>query len=181
VIPYIGAGLVEWIWGGFAVDYPTLTRFFSLHFLFPFILCVFVLLHFIFLHETGSNNPLGLKRNGDKIFFFPLFASKDILGGFMIFFLFLFFFSFSKRFMEYQNFLEAKSLVTPTHIQPEWYFLPAYAVLRSIPNKLGGVIALFLFIVILFFLPFIFKFNKLGELSLRKFRFRVKYQIFYWF
>lgn len=139
------------------MDYPTLTRFFSFHFLFPFILVVLVIIHLLFLHETGSLNPLGLKSKRDKVYFFPFFSKKDILGLILVIILIYIFLVVPKKFMEYQKFLEAKALVTPTHIQPEWYFLPAYAVLRSIPKKLGGVVALVMFLLMLFFLPLINK------------------------
>jgi ubiquinol-cytochrome c reductase cytochrome b subunit len=181
VVPYIGTLLVEWIWGGFAVDYPTLTRFFSLHFLVPFVLLFFVILHLIFLHERGSKNPLGVSSKKDKIYFFPFFFLKDTFGFFTIFFLFFVFFFRPRRFFEFQKFLEANPLVTPTHIQPEWYFLPAYAVLRAIPKKLGGVLALVSFIFILFFIPFIYYLNKKFSVSLRKCRFKLGFQIRFWF
>jgi len=114
------------------------------------------LLHFIFLHETGSKNPLGLNSKKDKVYFFPFFSKKDIFGLFMLFSLFFLFFLSPTTLLEYQKFLEANSLVTPTHIQPEWYFLPAYAILRAVPKKLGGVIGLVLFILVLFFFPLFF-------------------------
>lgn len=154
VVPYIGQTLVIWVWGSFAVDYPTLTRFFALHYLLPFIILAFVFMHVIYLHETGSNNPLGLNTSGDKVPFFPYFLFKDVVG-FIIRFILVYwvFMIMPEGFVEYQNFTQANSLITPTHIQPEWYFLSAYAVLRAIPNKLGGVLALVLFIVILYIFP----------------------------
>jgi len=151
VIPYLGNSLVIFIWGRFSVDSPTLNRFFSLHFILPFILVVLIFIHLILLHDNGSRNPLGLNSKRDKVKFHSYFSLKDFLGFSFTFFLFLVFFVFPESFMEYQNFLERKPLVTPTHIQPEWYFLPAYAILRCVPNKLGGVIALVIFIMILFF------------------------------
>lgn len=148
--------MVQWIWGGFAVSHPTLTRFFALHFLVPFVILGLVVVHLVFLHDTGSNNPLGLKSKGDKIPFHPYFTVKDILGFRIIFFVFFAVVIFSPDFFtDPENYIEANALVTPVHIQPEWYFLPAYAILRSIPNKLGGVIALVFSIVILYFLPFL--------------------------
>jgi len=153
-IPYLGTDLVQWLWGGFAVENATLNRFFSFHFLLPFILIAFIIIHFLFLHQTGSSNPLGSNRNRDKIPFHPYFSLKDILGVFLVLFLFIVFtFLFPYLLRDPENFLPANPLVTPLHIQPEWYFLFAYAILRSIPNKLGGVLALVGSILILFILP----------------------------
>lgn len=153
-IPYIGVDTVQWLWGGFAVDNATLTRFFSFHFLFPFIISAFTIIHLLFLHQTGSNNPLGINRNTDKIPFHPFFSFKDIFGFFLlIIFLTLLILIAPYILGDPDNFIPANPLVTPPHIQPEWYFLFAYAILRSIPNKLGGVIALFISIAILFILP----------------------------
>nr|ALO77487.1 cytochrome b [Platydema sp. PLA01] len=154
-IPYLGTTIVQWVWGGFAVDNATLTRFFSFHFLFPFIVAAMVLIHLLFLHQTGSNNPLGLNSNIDKIPFHPYFSFKDI-SGFIIMVMALTVLSLMNPYLlgDPDNFIPANPLVTPVHIQPEWYFLFAYAILRSIPNKLGGVIALVLSIAILYILPF---------------------------
>lgn len=159
-IPYIGTDLVQWLWGGFAVDNATLVRFFSFHFLFPFIIAAFTIIHLLFLHQTGSNNPLGINRNSDKIPFHPYFSYKDIFG-FVIILMFLTFLTLIAPYIlgDPDNFIPANPLVTPPHIQPEWYFLFAYAILRSIPNKLGGVIALVISIAILFILPFTNKFT----------------------
>lgn len=159
-IPYIGTDLVQWLWGGFAVDNATLVRFFSFHFLFPFIIAAFTIIHLLFLHQTGSNNPLGINRNSDKIPFHPYFSYKDIFG-FVIILIFLTFLTLIAPYIlgDPDNFIPANPLVTPPHIQPEWYFLFAYAILRSIPNKLGGVIALVISIAILFILPFTNKFT----------------------
>jgi ubiquinol-cytochrome c reductase cytochrome b subunit len=159
-IPYIGTDLVQWLWGGFAVDNATLVRFFSFHFLFPFIIAAFTIIHLLFLHQTGSNNPLGINRNSDKVPFHPYFSYKDIFG-FVIILIFLTFLTLIAPYMlgDPDNFIPANPLVTPPHIQPEWYFLFAYAILRSIPNKLGGVIALVISIAILFILPFTNKFT----------------------
>ena len=157
-IPYIGGDLVIWIWGGFAVDNATLTRFFSLHFLLPFIIAGIRIVHLLFLHQTGRNNPLGINRNFDKILFHPYFSSKDLFGFVIILTLLMticFFFPWMLG--DPENFIPANPLVTPVHIQPEWYFLIAYAILRSIPNKLGGVIALAISIIILIVCPFIYK------------------------
>nr|ASY98117.1 cytochrome b [Theopropus cattulus] len=153
-IPYLGIDLVQWVWGGFAVDNATLNRFFTFHFVLPFIVAATVMIHLLFLHQTGSNNPLGLNSNIDKIPFHPYFTFKDILG-FIILFIILSLLSLKEPYIlgDPDNFIPANPLVTPVHIQPEWYFLFAYAILRSIPNKLGGVIALIMSIAILFLMP----------------------------
>nr|AXS66307.1 cytochrome b [Cucujoidea sp. 9 KM-2017] len=154
-IPYLGNSIVQWIWGGFAVDNATLTRFFTFHFLFPFIVSAMTMIHLLFLHQTGSNNPLGTMSNIDKFPFHPYFSFKDFVGFLMMMFL-LTFLTLTNPYLlgDPDNFIPANPLVTPIHIQPEWYFLFAYAILRSIPNKLGGVIALILSIAILYILPF---------------------------
>nr|AFN21404.1 cytochrome b [Choaspes benjaminii] len=156
-IPYLGTMLVQWIWGGFAVDNATLTRFYSFHFLFPFIILMLTIIHLLFLHQTGSNNPLGINSNLDKIPFHPFFTFKDLIGFIILLFL-LIMLTLTNPYLlgDPDNFIPANPLVTPIHIQPEWYFLFAYAILRSIPNKLGGVIALVLSILILIILPFTF-------------------------
>nr|UFZ13435.1 cytochrome b [Protochauliodes humeralis] len=155
-IPYLGTYLVQWIWGGFAIDNATLTRFFTFHFLLPFIISALTMIHLLFLHQTGSNNPLGISSNFDKIPFHPYFSFKDLVGFIiMLFFLIMLNLLFPYTLGDPDNFTPANPLVTPIHIQPEWYFLFAYAILRSIPNKLGGVIALVMSIAILFFTPFI--------------------------
>nr|YP_010580036.1 cytochrome b [Microchironomus tener]UZS77075.1 cytochrome b [Microchironomus tener] len=159
-IPYMGTELVQWLWGGFAVDNATLTRFFSFHFLFPFIIAAFTMIHLLFLHQTGSNNPLGINSNSDKIPFHPYFSYKDIFGFIMMLMSLTLLTLIGPYFLgDPDNFIPANPLVTPPHIQPEWYFLFAYAILRSIPNKLGGVIALVMSIAILFILPFTNKFS----------------------
>nr|YP_010327140.1 cytochrome b [Asota caricae]UNP54467.1 cytochrome b [Asota caricae] len=156
-IPYLGSMLVNWIWGGFAVDNATLTRFYTFHFLLPFIILMMTMIHLLFLHQTGSNNPLGLNSNYDKIPFHPFFSYKDLIGMIiMIFILMMLTLTNPYLLGDPDNFIPANPLVTPVHIQPEWYFLFAYAILRSIPNKLGGVIALVLSILILIILPFTF-------------------------
>lgn len=154
-IPYLGTELVQWVWGGFAVDNATLTRFFTFHFILPFIVIAATIIHLLFLHQTGSNNPLGLNSNTDKIPFHPYFSFKDIVG-FIIIIILLTLLTLINPYLlgDPDNFIPANPLVTPIHIQPEWYFLFAYAILRSIPNKLGGVIALVLSIAILIILPF---------------------------
>ena len=159
-IPYLGTIIVQWLWGGFAVDNATLTRFFTIHFVLPFIIIALVIIHLLFLHQTGSNNPLGTNRNIDKIPFHPYFSSKDIVGFIIItFFLIIIVLQEPYLLGDPDNFVPANPLVTPVHIQPEWYFLFAYAILRSIPNKLGGVITLVFSIAVLFLLPIINKKN----------------------
>lgn len=154
-IPYIGTELVQWIWGGFAVDNATLNRFFAIHFFVPFIILAITVIHLVFLHLTGSNNPLGISRDADKIPFHWYYSRKDVLGFIVTLLLFsIVVLLIPNAFGDPENFLPANPLVTPTHIKPEWYFLWAYAILRSIPNKLGGVIAIFAAILILFILPF---------------------------
>ena len=154
-IPYVGDTVVQWVWGGFAIDNATLNRFFTFHFLLPFIILGGVLIHFLFLHQTGSGNPLGLRAERDKIPFHPYFRIKDLVGflGILMFFIMLVLLV-PNLLGDPENFSEANPLVTPVHIQPEWYFLFAYAVLRSIPNKLGGVVGLLASIIILVVLPF---------------------------
>nr|YP_009944908.1 cytochrome b [Chelonoidis becki]YP_009944921.1 cytochrome b [Chelonoidis darwini]QOD98556.1 cytochrome b [Chelonoidis becki]QOD98569.1 cytochrome b [Chelonoidis darwini]USH90295.1 cytochrome b [Chelonoidis darwini]USH90308.1 cytochrome b [Chelonoidis darwini]USH90321.1 cytochrome b [Chelonoidis darwini] len=153
-IPYIGNTLVQWIWGGFSVDNATLTRFFTFHFLLPFTIIGLVIVHLLFLHETGSNNPTGLNSNADKIPFHPYFSYKDLLGLILMLTLLLTLTLFSPNLLgDPDNFTPANPLSTPPHIKPEWYFLFAYAILRSIPNKLGGVLALLSSILVLFLMP----------------------------
>ncbi len=156
-IPIIGEYIVIWLWGGFSVDNATLNRFFSLHYLLPFVIALLSLIHITILHESGSNNPLNIFPGiANKIPFHPYFIIKDVLGFF--FFLLIFFISIfytPDHVIHSDNFIPANPLVTPTHIVPEWYFLPFYAILRSIPSKLGGVIMLFFALVSLFILPFI--------------------------
>nr|QID48481.1 cytochrome b [Eucriotettix oculatus] len=154
-IPYIGNQIVQWIWGGFAVDNPTLSRFFSMHFMLPFIMMAFILMHLIFLHKTGSNNPLGMKSNQEKIPFHPFFTWKDSVTMILLLLLTMLISTQAPyNLSDPDNFTPANPLITPPHIQPEWYFLFAYAILRSIPNKLGGVAALLMSITILMILPF---------------------------
>nr|AGZ84695.1 cytochrome b [Eulemur coronatus] len=153
-IPYIGTNLVEWIWGGFSVDKATLTRFFAFHFILPFIIAALVLVHLLFLHETGSNNPLGISSDSDKIPFHPYYTIKDLLGLLLLILLTLILVLFSPDLLgDPDNYTPANPLSTPPHIKPEWYFLFAYAILRSIPNKLGGVLALIFSILILAIIP----------------------------
>nr|BBV24557.1 cytochrome b [Cynops pyrrhogaster] len=153
-IPYVGGSLVEWVWGGFSVDKATLMRFFAFHFLLPFLIAGVSMIHLLFLHETGSNNPTGIPSNQDKISFHPYFSYKDLLG-FMLALLILVLISLivPNLLVDPENFIPANPLMAPPHIKPEWYFLFAYAILRSIPNKLGGVVALLMSILILMFVP----------------------------
>nr|ADL09109.1 cytochrome b [Crotophaga ani] len=174
-IPYIGQTLVEWLWGGFSVDNPTLTRFFALHFLLPFAIAGLVLIHLLFLHESGSNNPLGLPSNPDKIPFHPYFSLKDILGFATMLTTLSALALFSPTLLgDPENFTPANPLVTPPHIKPEWYFLFAYAILRSIPNKLGGVLALAASVLVLFLTPLLHKSNQ------RTMTFRPLSQLLFW-
>nr|YP_010615474.1 cytochrome b [Dodona dipoea]WAT94144.1 cytochrome b [Dodona dipoea] len=175
-IPYLGTMLVNWIWGGFAVDNATLTRFYTFHFLLPFIVLMMVMIHLLFLHQTGSNNPLGINSNLDKIPFHPFFSFKDLIG-FIILLMMLILLTLTNPYLlgDPDNFIPANPLVTPIHIQPEWYFLFAYAILRSIPNKLGGVIALVMSILILIILPFTY--NK----KIQGIQFYPINQILFWF
>nr|AAA57196.1 cytochrome b [Opsopoeodus emiliae] len=153
-VPYMGDALVQWIWGGFSVDNATLTRFFAFHFLFPFVIAGATILHLLFLHETGSNNPTGLNSNMDKISFHPYFSYKDLLGFALMLLALTSLTLFSPTLLgDPENFTPANPLVTPPHIQPEWYFLFAYAILRSIPNKLGGVLALLFSMLVLLLVP----------------------------
>nr|AHA03271.1 cytochrome b [Tursiops truncatus]AHA03284.1 cytochrome b [Tursiops truncatus]AHA03297.1 cytochrome b [Tursiops truncatus]AHA03310.1 cytochrome b [Tursiops truncatus]AHA03323.1 cytochrome b [Tursiops truncatus] len=153
-IPYIGTTLVEWIWGGFSVDKATLTRFFAFHFILPFIITALVAVHLLFLHETGSNNPTGIPSNMDMIPFHPYYTIKDILGALLLILTLLALTLFAPDLLgDPDNYIPANPLSTPAHIKPEWYFLFAYAILRSIPNKLGGVLALLLSILVLIFIP----------------------------
>lgn len=173
-IPIVGRDIVFWLWGGFSVENPTLTRFFTLHFLMPFVVLGLVLIHLLYLHIRGSYSSLGLSANKDKVTFHPYYSSKDLVGYRL---LILLLFSLSRFFPwilgDPENFIQANPLVTPVHIQPEWYFLFAYAILRSIPNKLGGVLALVLSVLILIIIPFIpiRKFQGVFFYPLRKFLF----------
>nr|QSZ78300.1 cytochrome b [Leptocimbex yanniae] len=159
-IPYIGTLLVQWLWGGFSVDNPTLTRFFSFHFIIPFIIAAMTMIHLMALHTTGSSNPLGTNSNLDKVPFHPYFTFKDIIGFIIMITILMLLILISPNYLgDPDNFIKANSMLTPMHIKPEWYFLFAYAILRSIPNKLGGVIALLMSILILMILPFYHKKN----------------------
>lgn len=174
-VPYIGNDIVQWVWGGFSVSGVTLNRFFSLHYLFPFVIVGLMIIHLALLHEKGSNNPTGLNSNSDKIPFHIYFTTKDAYGGALLLILIsVLIFYIPNTLGDPENFIKANPLVTPVHIMPEWYFLFAYAILRAIPNKLGGVIALVLSILILAILPFIHT-SKWKNLS-----FRPIGKLFYW-
>lgn len=173
-VPYWGVRLVEWVWGGFSVGNPTLVRFFSFHFLFPFLVVAMVVVHLLFLHETGSRMPLGLDSDVLKVEFHPYFTLKDILGIFIVLWGVIFVVLIYPNILgDCENFIMANPLVTPEHIQPEWYFLFAYAILRSIPNKLGGVVALVLSILILF-VCIIFKGGFINK------RWRICWRVLFW-
>jgi ubiquinol-cytochrome c reductase cytochrome b subunit len=182
-IPWIGDSIVTWLWGGFSVDNPTLNRFFSLHYLLPFVLVGLVVLHLMALRQFGSNNPLGIDAKGpqDKIPFHPYYTVKDLygVGVFLIFYaLFVF---FAPNYLGHPiNYTEANPLATPPHIVPEWYFLPYYAILRAVPDiwfieaKLAGVVAMFGSILILFVLPW------LDRSPVRSAKFRPLFRQFFW-
>lgn len=157
-IPVIGTEIVLWLWGGFSVDNPTLNKLFSIHYLLPFVIAGLVIVHIILLHENGSNNPLGVAYKVDEIPFTPYSTFKD-LYTFILFFMFfgVFVFYMPNALGDPDNYIPANPLVTPAHIVPEWYLLPFYAILRSIPDKLGGVIAMFGAIIVLLLLPFVIK------------------------
>nr|YP_010827545.1 cytochrome b [Sinocentrus brevicornis]WFD60964.1 cytochrome b [Sinocentrus brevicornis] len=174
-IPYLGNNLVEWVWGGFAVSNPTLSRFFSTHFITPFLIMMMIIVHLFFLHMTGSSNPLGASSNIDKTPFHPYYSIKDLMG-FMLVLMMLMMINMMEPYMmsDPDNFMIADPMITPIHIQPEWYFLFAYAILRSIPNKLGGVMGLFMSILILSILPMSMKMKFKGMM------FYPINQILYW-
>lgn len=176
-IPIIGIDIVYWLWGGFSVEGPTLTRFFSLHYLFPFVILGLVVVHILFLHEFKSNNPLGVNLHyTDKIYLSPYFILKDFLGFVIYFIIFFYFVYFNPNLLGHpDNYIQADSLVTPAHIVPEWYFLPFYAILRAIPNKLGGVIAMVLAILILLALPF-YNISRIKSMQ-----FKPLNKLFFWF
>lgn len=175
-IPVVGGSIVEWLWGGFSVDNATLNRFFSLHYLLPFVITALVFVHLALLHEEGSTNPISVDKNLDTISFYPYFYVKDLFFFFIflgVFFLFVCF--FPNVLGHSDNYIPANPLVTPAHIVPEWYFLPFYAILRSIPDKLFGVIAMFLAIIMLLLLPF------MNTSIIRNSSYRPLFRYFYWF
>lgn len=175
--PVVGEPIVTWLWGGFSVDNPTLNRFFSLHYLLPFLIVGVVALHLVALHQHGSNNPLGIDAKGpqDKIPFHPYYTVKDMLGFSVFFFIFAYFIFFMPNYLGHpDNYTPANPMVTPPHIVPEWYFLPFYAILRSVPDKLFGVLAMFAAILILFVLPW------LDSSKVRSANYRPVYRIAFW-
>nr|YP_009179448.1 cytochrome b [Acipenser medirostris]YP_009298518.1 cytochrome b [Acipenser mikadoi]AJG02653.1 cytochrome b [Acipenser medirostris]AON77855.1 cytochrome b [Acipenser mikadoi]UXB59666.1 cytochrome b [Acipenser medirostris]CAC19530.1 cytochrome b [Acipenser medirostris]CAC19532.1 cytochrome b [Acipenser mikadoi] len=173
--PYIGDTLVQWIWGGFSVDNATLTRFFAFHFLLPFMIAGASMIHLLFLHQTGSNNPTGLNSDADKVTFHPYFSYKDLFGFILMLVGLTSVALFSPNLLgDPDNFTPANPLVTPPHIKPEWYFLFAYAILRSIPNKLGGVLALLFSILVLALVPMLHTSKQRGN------TFRPLSQILFW-
>jgi len=175
-IPFIGGAVVEWLWGGFSVDNATLNRFFSLHYLMPFVITGLVLVHLSLLHQSGSNNPLGINKNVDAVSFYPYFYVKDLFAFLILVTVFSFFVFFYPNFLGHaDNYIPANPLVTPPHIVPEWYFLPFYAILRSIPDKLGGVIAMVAAILVLLLLPVI------NTSEIRSSKFRPIFSMAYWF
>lgn len=175
-IPVIGGSIVEWLWGGFSVDNATLNRFFSLHYLLPFIIAALVISHLAFLHEEGSSNPLSVDKTVDTVSFYPYFYVKDLFAFFIFLFVFILFVCFFPNVLGHSdNYIPANPLVTPAHIVPEWYFLPFYAVLRSIPDKLLGVVAMFLAIIMLLLLPF------MNTSIIKNTKYRPLFRYFYWF
>jgi ubiquinol-cytochrome c reductase cytochrome b subunit len=175
-IPFVGVDIVEWIWGGFSVSNATLNRFFSLHYLLPFVIAGLAIVHIIALHDAGANNPLGVDSNIDKIPFHPYYTFKDVFGFGMFAIFFAYFVFFDPNLLGHSdNYIPANPLVTPPHIQPEWYFLFAYAILRSIPDKLLGVLALFASLLILLALPHV------HTSKIRSMQFRPLSKIFFWF
>lgn len=174
-LPFVGESLVTWLWGGYSVDNATLNRFFSFHFVMPFVILAAVFLHFYYLHDKGSTNPTGLSLPDSKSKFHPYYIVKDLFGVQVFFFFFLIVIYFIPNYLGHpDNYIPANPLVTPAHIVPEWYFLPFYAILRSIPNKLLGVLALLLAIVVLFILPFII------DKKFRNASYRDKHSIVFW-
>ena len=174
-IPAVGESVVNWVWGGFSVDNPTLNRFFSLHYILPFVIAALALVHLVLLHQDGSNNPLGVDSKSDTISFYPYFYVKDLFGLILLFIVYSYFVFFAPNVLGHSdNYIMANPMVTPAHIVPEWYFLPFYAILRSIPHKLGGVIAMFGAIVCLMALPFI------NTSEVRSSVFRPIFRKFFW-
>ena len=176
-IPFVGESIVIWLWGGFSVDNPTLSRFFALHYLMPFLIVGVVILHIIALHRFGSNNPLGIDVNGkqDTLPFHPYYTSKDLFGAVVFLTIFASAVFFYPNYLGHpDNYIPANPLQTPAHIVPEWYFLPFYAILRAIPDKLGGVLFMFGAIAVLFILPW------LDKSPVRSGRFRPIFKVFFW-
>jgi len=175
-IPFIGSSIVEWLWGGFSLGNATLNRFFSLHYLLPFLIAGLVIIHLALLHKDGSNNPLGIHSNVDVLTFYPYFYVKDLFAFLILILIFGFFIIYYPNLLGHpDNYIPANPMSTPAHIVPEWYFLPFYAILRSIPDKLGGVVAMVSAILILLVLPFS------NTSKLRSTEFRPIYVLAYWF
>jgi len=175
-IPYVGPSIVEWLWGGFSVGNATLNRFFSLHYLMPFVIVGLVIVHLALLHRVGSSNPLGINTNVETISFYPYFFVKDLFAFFILALMFSFFVFFYPNVLGHSdNYIPANPLSTPAHIVPEWYFLPFYAILRSIPDKLGGVVAMISAILVLLLLPVI------NTSKVRSSKFRPIFGVAYWF
>jgi quinol-cytochrome oxidoreductase complex cytochrome b subunit len=173
--PIVGEPIVAWLWGGFSVDNATLNRFFSFHYLLPFLIVGAVLAHLAVLHQNGSNNPLGVHSGIDKIPFYPYFVIKDLFSWVIAFIFYFGFVFFAPNYLGHtDNYIEANAMVTPAHIVPEWYFLPFYAILRSIPHKLGGVIAMFAALLVLLLLPY------LNTSEVRSSSFRPIHRQFFW-
>ena len=176
-VPFVGKTIVEWLWGGFAVDNALLNRFFALHYLFPFLIVAVVILHIVALHTHGSNNPLGIDKKGpqDSIPFHPYYTIKDLFGLSFVLTIFALVVFYAPDYLGHpDNYIPADPLKTPAHIVPEWYFLPFYAILRAIPDKLGGVIAMISSILILFVLPW------LDTSKVRSATFRPMYKKLFW-
>ena len=174
-VPLVGKDIVDWLWGGFAVDNPTLNRFFSLHFTLPFVIAGAVLIHLVLLHEVGSNNPLGLTLKTENVPFYPYFYTKDLFGLMVLLFVFfIFVFYYPNTLGHPDNYIEANPMKTPLHIVPEWYFLPFYAILRSIPNKIGGVIGMFGSLIVMLTIPFT------NSSEIRSTAFRPIFKVCYW-
>ncbi len=178
-IPLVGESITTWLWGGYSVDNPTLTRFFSLHYLIPFMILGLVVLHIWALHVPGNNNPIGIdlkKPSKDTVPFHPYIVIKDLFALLIFLIIFAFFVFYSPNILGHaDNYIEANPMVTPAHIVPEWYLLPFYAILRSVPDKLLGVIAMFGAIFVLIILPW------LDTSKVRSTIFRPLYKQFYWF
>ena len=176
-VPVVGTTIVEWLWGGFSVDNALLNRFFALHYLFPFLIVAVVILHIVALHTHGSNNPLGIDKKGpqDSIPFHPYYTIKDLFGLSFVLTIFALIVFYAPDYLGHpDNYIPADPLKTPAHIVPEWYFLPFYAILRAIPDKLGGVIAMISSILILFVLPW------LDTSKVRSATFRPMYKKLFW-
>jgi ubiquinol-cytochrome c reductase cytochrome b subunit len=173
--PVVGEPIVAWLWGGFSVDNATLNRFFSFHYLLPFLIVAAVLAHIVILHQNGSNNPLGINGSMDKVAFYPFFVIKDLFSWVLVFIVYFGFVYFAPNYLGHtDNYIEANPMVTPAHIVPEWYFLPFYAILRSIPHKLGGVIAMFAALLVLLLLPY------LNTSEVRSSLFRPIHRMIFW-